>query len=215
MLVKWIVCDVKNEMRGLFSTAQEKWGAISKCPGFLGQLGGWDEKNKQEACILSLWKDKYSVDLFSDEVHDSITETNAQSRTYDSIYVEYFESQLPMPGQCEDLLDAFDKGEFIRVAECSVKSENIEHFYKAQKDVWIPGMQSSQGMLGGFFNRGIKVPEQFLVTTLWKNKEHHDHYSNTKVPLFRKEADVSSDLTSIRGRFVHLDPKWVVLPTMR
>ncbi len=54
MLLKWIVCDVGDETRASFSAAQERWGRLASAPGFLGQIGGWDTRTEDRACIISL-----------------------------------------------------------------------------------------------------------------------------------------------------------------
>lgn len=212
MLMKWIVCDIELEDRSRFSEAQEFWKPISRSPGFVAQFGGWDAMNSQEACILSLWKDQKSFDRFMSEVHDSITNLNSQADTYKSVDVNFFEPLMGMPGEFENLVEAVGQGQYLRVADCQVKAENIEHFCKSQQDIWIPGMKNSEGMLGGYFNRGVREPDRFLVTTLWVDSESHRKYSEFKVPKFRQLADVSRDLNSILGRFIKLVPEWLVLP---
>lgn len=80
-----------------------------------------------------------------------------------------------MPGEFSDLVGAIPKGRFLRVADCTVKSECNGHFRDAQQNIWIPEMQHSRGMLGGFFNSGTKNEScRFLVTTLWDNRENHN-----------------------------------------
>lgn len=173
MLIKWIVCNVPMEDRSSFSTAQERWKAISRAPGFVAQFGGWDEKNSQEACILSLWKDQASFDFFMAEIHDTVTESNSQASTYSGISVDFFEPEMEMPGEFKNLVDAIGHGNFLRVVDCRVFQERVEHFRQAQKDIWIPGMSQSPGMLGGSFNSGHRDPQRFLVTTLWSSRESH------------------------------------------
>ncbi|MBL7557640.1 MAG: YdbC family protein [Bdellovibrionaceae bacterium] len=213
MLIKWIVCNVEHIDRPSFSSAQEKWNSIARSPGFLAQLGGWDQKNLGEACILSLWRDQKSFDRFMNQVHDSVTESNSQVNTYTSIAVDYFKLNAEMPGKFKNLIEASREGRFLRVAVCNVKSERIDHFQRSQSDVWMPGMQQSVGMLGGSFNQSIRQENRFLVTTLWDNSKNHQRYVEEKLPLFRERADISTDLDAIVGRFIELEPNWLVLPT--
>lgn len=38
MLMKWIKCQVNEENKRSFSKAQEGWGQLLHCDGFIGQI---------------------------------------------------------------------------------------------------------------------------------------------------------------------------------
>ncbi len=140
MLIKWIVCKVKPEDHTRFSKAQEAWGELSGAEGFIAQFGGWDLKNNGDACILGLWRDKESYDKFMNSVHDKVFEGNAQENTYESISVSLFDAVLDMPGLHENLVASLSEGRYLRVADCNVKPDHINHFVTVQRELWIPAM---------------------------------------------------------------------------
>jgi hypothetical protein len=41
-ILKWIRCEAEEEKKSSFSAAQETWCDLKRCPGFLGQIGGWN-----------------------------------------------------------------------------------------------------------------------------------------------------------------------------
>ncbi|GLH62971.1 hypothetical protein PG301_08100 [Parageobacillus sp. G301] len=82
MLLKWIRCEVEEEKKALFSAAQEKWRDLKGCPGFLGQIGGWNIAKPQEACILAFWENLDFYQSFMSDKHDEIFERSRQEGTY-------------------------------------------------------------------------------------------------------------------------------------
>jgi hypothetical protein len=64
MYIKWIVCDVKKSLEKDFSLAQEKWIGIQSTEGLIGQLGGWDLKHANVACVEVLPNFRTAVLLF-------------------------------------------------------------------------------------------------------------------------------------------------------
>lgn len=212
MIFKWIHCKVHSEKRNYFSDAQSKWGSMCDTPGFIGQFGGWDLNDIESACIISLWKDQSSFNYFMNNIHDSIIKDSGQAMTYYECNVDFFDPVIPMPGKYRDIVSAIPEGNFLRVADCIVKSDKISHFKDVQKKIWIPEMQDVRGMMGGQFS--VKFDEnRYLVTTLWDTEGNHTEYANQKIPLLRKKADVSNDLETIIGRIIKLEPSWLVLPT--
>jgi heme-degrading monooxygenase HmoA len=211
MIFKWIHCKVLSENKKAFSDAQSRWGDISKAQGFIGQFGGWDLKNLESACIISLWEDEKSFDDFMSRRHDNIVNQNNQSSTYYECNIYFLNSITSMHGEHNDLIQAIPEGRYMRVADCQVKEDRKAHFEEAQRNIWIPEMAKSEGMLGGQFS--IKNDEnRYFVTTLWDSKKNHAAYVDEKVSGLRKKADVSNDLNNIIGRFIELEKSWLVLP---
>lgn len=64
MLMKWIKCQVNEENKRSFSKAQERWGQMRHCDGFIGQIGRWNRNEPCEAGILSVWKDLHCYQRF-------------------------------------------------------------------------------------------------------------------------------------------------------
>jgi len=214
-LVKWIVCQVREEQRAAFDVAQRQWGRLANAPGFRGQIGGWDHADPTQACILALWEDERAYRHFMDKLHDEIADQNAQAHTYNAIQVSMAESLLPMPGRYPTLAAALANGTILRVADCAVRDDRVDHFTTVQAQVWLPAMAASAGMLGGAFSRQQTEHLRYLVTTLWDTPANHEHYAATSVPLLREQADVTSDLASLCAYCVMLVAQWTILPDAR
>ncbi|MEE9247613.1 MAG: YdbC family protein [Dehalococcoidia bacterium] len=153
MLLKWIVCDVGEETRASFSAAQTQWGKLASALGFLGQIGGWDTRTGDRACIISLWRDLTSYESFMGRLHDEIVAESGQIQTYRSISVTLFDDMMGMPGSRGMILEDLEEGKTVRVADCTLKRGREGHFVEMQRDSWIPGMGLAPGMLGGVFSR--------------------------------------------------------------
>jgi hypothetical protein len=78
MDIKWIICTVKNNQKQAFSEIQQKWSLTANSNGFIGQIGGWNILNLNEACILSFWENKESLDAFMKNIHDKIFSNNRE-----------------------------------------------------------------------------------------------------------------------------------------
>jgi hypothetical protein len=212
MILKWIRVSVPDGSRDAFSKAQEQWIALREVSGFLGQLGGWSERTKGEACILAWWKDETSYRAFMTHEHDVIVGRSRQDLTYESIDVLLLWERLRMPGQFASPTDAVADAGFLRVADCLLKPERVEPFAVAQKEIWIKGMAPVEGMLGGSYSEVLSMSRHILVFSLWSSAETHREYELNVMPELRKAAKVSDDLSYLTGVFVKLEPTWSVSP---
>jgi heme-degrading monooxygenase HmoA len=212
MYIKWIVCQVKEGMKDAFSHAQEQWISTAEAEGFLAQVGGWNINDENEACIIAFWESQQHLVQFMANLHDQIFEENRQSATYHTISVSYFKSLLEMDGQADSLKEAVKNSSLLRIADCDVWPESIKHFEAVQRSVWLPGMQQSEGMLGGLFSNASKQPHRYLVSTFWDSAEHHDRFAREKLPVLRDKAAVEQDLNRIFGRQIGLVESWKVIP---
>lgn len=212
MYIKWIVCQVKKEMREAFSLAQEQWISTSHAEGFIAQSGGWNVRNEDEACIIAFWESREHLERFMASLHDRIFEENRQSTTYHTINVDYFDSLLEMDGQAASLTEATRNSSLLRIADCGVRPENVNHFEAMQQSVWLPGMKQSEGMLRGMFSKAVESPHRYLVSTFWDSAKHHDRYASEKLPVLREKATVGQDLNHITGREIALVESWRVIP---
>ena len=123
MYLKWIVCDVKKDKIHEFSVAQQKWDQVAVAEGFIVQFGGWNVKNKLEACILSVWNHKYDLDNFMKDLHDQIFENNNQLETYNSICVDHFHVESETDSKAT--VEMIKKSKDLIVFDYLFKSESI------------------------------------------------------------------------------------------
>ena len=210
MILKWIRLAVPDDLRNTFSRAQEQWSALRDVQGFLGQIGGWSERTKGEACILSWWRNEETYRAFMQNEHDAIVGQSRQDSTYDSKDILLLWERLRMPGRYSDPTAAVTEAEFLRVADCLLKPDRIEEFTKSQKEIWIKGMEPVDGMLGGSYCEVLSIPRHVLVFSLWSSVETHRAYEVEIMPKLREAAQVSEDLSYLTGVFVKLEPGWAV-----
>lgn len=213
MYIKWIVCCIKKNFEKEFSLAQEKWIKMQETSGLIGQIGGWDLKDKNTACVISFWEDQKSLEYFMQNIHDKIFLENKQVEYYDSIEVGYFNSILSMEGECSSLVDIIKNAKLLRIADCFVKQNNIDDFEKVQNEIWLPGMKNSNGMLGGKFSQSNNNSSRYLVSTFWNSLENHDNYVENKLPKLKVLANVKSLINSITGRQIIIVDSWKVVKT--
>lgn len=211
MFLKWIVCEVENDQKQAFSHAQERWRKIVSAKGFIAQAGGWDADMPDIACVIGLWENERDLSIFMNSLHDEIFRENNQADTYKSININYFLSGIEMQGECISMSEAIRKGGFLRIADCIVKPDRAEHFEEVQKEIWMPGMKNSKGMLGGLFSKNTNSDSRYLVSTFWDNEINHSNYIKTKLPVFQKGTDIKSDLKNITGRKIRLVSSWKVV----
>lgn len=209
MLLKWITCSVEQNSKTDFSNAQKQWRSIGSAPGFIAQLGGWDNASGN-ACILGLWKDYNSYTNFMDTIHDTITEENFQEATYTGITTTLFDKLLEMPGSAGSLPLALKNSAFIRVADCIVKSGHENIFIEKQSTIWNPGMQEAEGMLGGAVWKSSENNHRFLVSTFWDSIKAHSNYTANKLPQLRVKAEPEKNLNQLTGFGIPKETNWTV-----
>ncbi|MED1781851.1 YdbC family protein [Brevibacillus fortis] len=148
MLIKWITCKVTESQKQTFSLAQEKWRPLEGIEGFLGQIGGWNQDQPLEACILAFWEDIHHYQAFMEKYHDPIFHQSGQCQTYEAISVKLFSKIVDMDER--NILDVLENGEILRVV-CA-------------KD----GMSATEAMLGGVVAQSQKNSIEYLSASLWK-----------------------------------------------
>lgn len=202
-----------NDRQAAFSTGQEQWAALRTEAGFGGQCGGYVQDDPEYVQIFGLWTNMGAYQRFMNRVHDRIARSNAQAECYDDSGSALYELEFDMPGAVCDLSDALGSGAaMIRVARCKARPDRVDHFVEVQESVWMPGMKSAQGMLGGGFWRSVDDEDQFIVTTAWASMEDHERYCNEQLPKLRDQANLKDDLVKLAGEQVVLTPAWTVLP---
>ncbi len=201
MLMKWIKCQVNEENKRSFSKAQEGWGQLRHCAGFIGQIGGWNRNEPCEAGILSVWKDLLCYRHFMQHQHDEIFAKSDQGSTYTNISVDIFESISNIG--TTDITDFLNKGILLRVADCSVEKDKHARFEQVLKGV------GNRGMLSGAF--GKRQNGRYLAASLWDNEDSHQRYGDKELPALINESGVKDSTQRISVSLIELHPKWAVI----
>jgi len=212
MWFKWIVCNVEEQQREAFSSAQEQWSTMAGQPGQLGQFGGWDVAQRDCGGILSLWENQKTLEEFMAPggLHDQIYANNQQSELMSGCKVSLFHEFFPMPGAFPSLRAAARKAQWLRVAYCRVADPQYLNFLEAQRKIWSPGMRAAPGMLGGSF--AGDGTDGFLIASLWSSKENHDHYCTDILPDLRlKVLEMDGFADSVVGYSIELEPRWNIV----
>ena len=204
MLVKWVRCSVEPDGQRAFSVAQAGWDRLAGEPGLVGQIGGWDVRSPELACVIGLWHDRSSYGDFMAARHDDLVAALGQTGTYSSIDIAVGEVLTNIGDG-----GALREGGVLRIADCLVRSERVDHFVTVQEQVWIPGMTAAPGMLGGWFSQ--LASNRFLVTTLWRDLDSHAAYVADRLPDLRAQAQVDDDVLDLAGHVAALEPSWHVL----
>lgn len=214
MLLKWIVCKVPEHLRSEFIAAQKAWSQLAALPGFKAQTAGWNIKSSADACILSMWNDLESYQQFMNSEHDKILRYNQQDRTRDAIATDVMNTLMELPGAAPSLEAAITDAEVIRVADCIVREGREAQFREAERDVWAPGMQQADGMLGGVFCRSTEPLPRYLVVSFWKSVEQHESYVQSKYNSLSVKSEVADNVEELSSYLIKVDRNWTVLPAI-
>ena len=211
MLIKWIHCTVSSESKAAFARAQESWSSLVAAPGFLGQLGGWSADSSSDAFVLGFWADRKHYDGFMSKLHDKIVEGNRQLGMLAASSVVLVNELIAMPGTRATIDAGVAQATFLRVADCVVRPGQSESFVRAQREVWLPGMQGADGMVAGSFGEVREAESRYLVATLWADESTHGHYARHILPGLVAESAVRRQTETVDGTLVRLEPAWTVL----
>ena len=211
MVVKWIVCDVKNNFKKEFSFAQEQWMETQNASGFIVQIGGWDVENKKTACIMSLWENENSLKLFIKNIHYNIFFAINQSEYYNSIHVEYFNSLFKIEPESSSLIAVLNNVKLLRIEICKIKQEKIEHFEMIQKNIRLPQMKKVKGMLGDYYSKSASDSLRYLVSAFWDNTGDYKSYMERELQGHKVNANTKNDINQITGRQILLVDSWKII----
>jgi hypothetical protein len=176
--------------------------------GFVCQVGGFDRRAPQTACILALWDGSAAYERFMTSAHDRLQRRTGQAGSYESLHVDVGEVVLEMPGAAAGPAAGLTGARLLRVADCTVRRDREEHFRGVQQHVWAPAMARANGMLGGVFVR--LASGRYLVATGWRDQSSHDAYQQEQVPTLSTQADNSGDLAHLHGYGVELGTGWTI-----
>ncbi|MBA2872925.1 hypothetical protein HNQ85_003240 [Anoxybacillus calidus] len=143
MLLKWIRCEVDEEKKAAFSTAQEKWRDLKGYPGFLGQIGGWNVAKLQEACILAFWENHDSYRSFMSDKHDEIFERSRQKGTYYKISVDIVEVKQPTEWYHISMTEVLQKSKMLYVSRLKEK-QTLSDTIKQDKHIVATFLSENQ-----------------------------------------------------------------------
>jgi len=209
MIIKVITCKVSEESKEDFFEEQKIWKALSPLNGFLGQVGGWSNKEPLTACIFAFWENQEAYQYFMEKAHDEILLHSNQSSTYKSIDVTLYEESVTIPGSEKKIIHAIEDSKYVRVAMAQVKPDHVDHFIDMQKTIWNPGMMVAEGFLGGSFAIPKKRMRDFLVFTCWENERF---YVEKHFPVLVTSAKMQTHVQKIKGEELVLEEAWRVLP---
>ena len=213
MVLKDFRCRVSSDMFDRFSAEQLRWNALRSEAGFVVQCGGRAASDPVRVQIFGVWADIDAYRRFMSQVHDLIFEGGSQGDCYHKAQSALYEPVFDLPGNEQDLSGALGHDPaMIRIARCAVRPDRVEHFVEMQRKVWMPGMKSAPGMLGGGFWRSVDDEHQFIVTTAWASMEDHERYRHEQLPTLRDSANPDDDLEMLDGDQIVLIPAWTVLP---
>jgi Domain of unknown function (DUF4937 len=86
MIIKKVICHVKDGMDQTLSARQERWAALRECKGFIARYAGWSKDNV--ANIIAFWNDYQSYVHFMNLDHDLIYKRTNQKESIESIKVQ-------------------------------------------------------------------------------------------------------------------------------
>lgn len=153
MLIKWITCKVTENRKQLFFDAQAKWKRLEEIEGFLGQIGGWNQHQPLEACILTLWESTEHYQSFMEKDHDQIFLQTGQNQTYEAISLQLFAKLADSDER--HLLDGLSSSQILRVVCDNEINVNAE----------------ARAVPGGIVGQSQKDGTQYIAASLWKNEQ--------------------------------------------
>ncbi|MBU5351112.1 DUF4937 domain-containing protein [Paenibacillus silvae] len=92
MLIKIIKCIVNEDSKSIFHFAQTKWTDLKLISGFIAQVGGWNQLDKNEAVIIAVWESLDAYTFFMSEIHDKIITSNEQTQSYEQIEISLWKT---------------------------------------------------------------------------------------------------------------------------
>lgn len=211
MYIKWMVCEVKEGKKQEFSLAQDTWVKTADAKGFIAQAGGWDLKNNSEACIISFWDSKNSLEHFMDDLHDTIFYKNKQADTYNWIAVSHFIDNLNIEGKSDILRNAIKTNKSLCIADCYLNSEKSVHFEKVMKEIWTPGMGRAEGIPGGIFSKSSNNNLRYLLSTFLDHMENNNNHLLNLLTVYGNKSVISDDITKMEERVIKLVDSWKII----
>ncbi|NNF06466.1 MAG: DUF4937 domain-containing protein [Candidatus Eisenbacteria bacterium] len=92
MVLKFIEAQINRQNKHPFHQGQAFWRELSRVPGFIYQMGGWNHYEPNTAIVAALWESIESHREFMRGAHDSIVNVSNQAKTIESIRVNFFDA---------------------------------------------------------------------------------------------------------------------------
>jgi heme-degrading monooxygenase HmoA len=208
MLFKLTVATVPNDLRLKFSESQAStWSGLESVPGFLAQIGGWDNNRPDVAAIIAYWKNERSYSDFMREQHDSFAE--CQRGTYSALQVNT--GHVIMTIKEADPRVAIARAGLVRVSDLTLRPDSSPLFLATQFDIWRPGLVSSGGMLGNTLSRFGRLPDRFASATFWRSRDALENFLETVYPVLSIQAKLKDHIEEMVSYHILLESSWSVL----
>jgi len=207
MIVKQIRCHLQEDSMERFAVGQEQWKSIRSRDGFLWQFGGFDVVKKDTALILSCWETVEDYNAFMNEDHDRIYEYSGQKDCCKSIVTSLFEK--PIEFKPETPLDS-RKFQFCKLTDSFVYDEQVQHFEKAQTEIWAPGFKDVLSLHQGFFLKHNDVEQRFLNIYLWVDEMSQQEFLHEEYAELYSKANPVMDLQAFENFQFIVEPAWWV-----
>jgi heme-degrading monooxygenase HmoA len=208
MLFKLIVATVPKDLHAKFSEGQASaWSGLESVPGFVAQIGGWDNDRPDSAVIVAYWKNEQLYSDFMRGQHDSFVDR--QRDTYSALRVDA--GHVIMTMRETDPRVAIAGAGIVRVSDLTLRTDSSPLFLAMQFDIWRPGLVASGGMLGNTLSRLGRLPDRFASTTFWKSSDALRTYLETVYPALSVQAKLKDHIEEMASYHIPLEPSWSVL----
>ncbi|OAJ33568.1 DUF4937 domain-containing protein [Piscirickettsia salmonis] len=210
MLVQWICGEVIDSQREAFVKQQSDWqNALKAASGFVAQAGGWDSHNEDDVSVLDFWQDRASFEQFNQRPHIELCGVGGK-QSCQLLSSSVFELSLMISGDYDDFFKAIPHCAVMRVAECTVKEDCVDHFLNAQQTIWAPGLKAAHALCAAVM-QDIHNPMHHFVVSLWKDEKEHKNYTLRSLPVLRSQSEILKDVDFLWGKLVNFSPDWMVL----
>ena len=207
MLLKLIRCDVAAERREAFATGQQAWSAVAERPGFLGQAGGWTER---QACLASWWTDWAAYSGFRKELHDHLLARSGHGLACDRIEVSYWEA---VPEEQVDRRGSSDVREapgLLQVELLELAPGCLPEFREFLTWRWHSALAGSTGLHEARLCRHRKRPGRYLIWSLWAAGARPTSFAGLLQPGYRIPQRRLQLLRSHEAMRMPLETTWSV-----
>jgi heme-degrading monooxygenase HmoA len=123
MLAKLMTCSVHSNQRDLFSYTQQHWAALAQVDGFIGQIGGWNTDQEEEAFVLGLWESEEAYQHFMKYTHDSIFYKSGQQSSYHHLDVDISKHVHTIGGRYAFFRSSAIEARYMMVTTCRVHDD--------------------------------------------------------------------------------------------
>ncbi|MDQ0243654.1 heme-degrading monooxygenase HmoA [Bacillus fengqiuensis] len=195
MLAKMMTCHVHEDQKDVFSYKQQHWAALAHVDGFIGQLGGWNLEQQEEAFVFGLWEDEEAYQDFMKHTHDSIFYKSGQKSTYHHLHVDLSKQAVTQGGRYNFFRSSAIESHYMMVTTCRIR-EGQSFTVKELTD------QLTHSNYRCLFHAAVPVtPETLTIVSLY----------SIAVPDKTADQLLHPAVSSITQRIYKLERNWLVL----